>query len=111
MLAVRAECDVDCRALMSEILAIHRALGRESERLQLALVLPKRPSVKIQVPQLKIDIDAGLNAALAQQLGGLSSLYVVDPLGNVMLRYPRGFDPSGVHQDLERLLKYAKVGK
>ena len=34
-------------------------------------------------------------------------IYVVDPLGNVMLRFPRDPDPSGMVKDLQRLLKYS----
>ena len=34
-------------------------------------------------------------------------IYVVDPLGNLMLRFPRDPDPSGMVKDLQRLLKYS----
>ena len=31
--------------------------------------------------------------------------YVVDPYGFVILRYPPGFDPSGLRADVARLVK------
>jgi len=37
-------------------------------------------------------------------------IYLVDPLGNVMMRYPPGANPSGMLKDLTRLLKYSWVG-
>jgi hypothetical protein len=37
-------------------------------------------------------------------------IYVVDPLGNLMMRYPRDPDPSKMLQDLQRLLKYSSIG-
>ena len=37
-------------------------------------------------------------------------LYVVDPLGHVMMRYPRGADPNRIKKDLSRLLKVSQVG-
>jgi hypothetical protein len=32
-------------------------------------------------------------------------VYVIDPNGFVILRYPPGFDPAGLRADLARLLK------
>lgn len=37
-------------------------------------------------------------------------LYVVDPLGNLILRYPREADPRRIKKDLERLLKASRIG-
>lgn len=37
-------------------------------------------------------------------------IYVVDPLGNVMLRYPRDADPSRIKQDINRLLEVSRIG-
>lgn len=40
----------------------------------------------------------------------LGRLYVVDPLGNLMMAYDAQTDPSGIIKDLKRLLKYSQVG-
>jgi hypothetical protein len=37
-------------------------------------------------------------------------IYVVDPLGNVMLRYPRDADASRMKKDITRLLKVSRIG-
>ena len=37
-------------------------------------------------------------------------IYLVDPLGNLMMRFPRDPDPSKMLKDLQRLLKYSQVG-
>lgn len=37
-------------------------------------------------------------------------LYLVDPLGNLMMSYEVGADPGGVIKDLKRLLKYSRIG-
>jgi hypothetical protein len=34
-------------------------------------------------------------------------VYVVDPLGNLMMRYPRDADPSRMLKDLQRLMRVA----
>jgi len=37
-------------------------------------------------------------------------VYLVDPLGNFMMKYEPGFDPRGLAKDLELLLKVSLVG-
>ncbi|MDF3010766.1 MAG: hypothetical protein K0S03_1562, partial [Burkholderiales bacterium] len=37
-------------------------------------------------------------------------IYLVDPLGNLMLRFPREPDPSRIIRDLQRLLRYSRIG-
>lgn len=56
-------------------------------------------------------------AALAQSFGipdgrlaERQGIYLVDPLGNLMMRYAPGAEPSGMLKDLTRLLKYSWVG-
>jgi hypothetical protein len=41
---------------------------------------------------------------------GLDRIYVVDPLGNLMMSYPADADPSGMRKDLARLLKVSRIG-
>jgi len=37
-------------------------------------------------------------------------IYFIDPLGNLMMRYKSDISPRGVVKDLERLLKYSRIG-
>ena len=37
-------------------------------------------------------------------------LYLIDPLGNLMMAYPAATAPAGIIKDLKRLLKYARGG-
>ena len=37
-------------------------------------------------------------------------LFILDPLGNVVLRYPPGFDPTGMKKDLSRLIRASRIG-
>ena len=41
--------------------------------------------------------------------GGAERIYVVDPLGNLVLAYPRDPDIKGVAKDVTRLLKASHV--
>lgn len=37
-------------------------------------------------------------------------LYMIDPLGNLMMRYPKDADPNKIKKDLSRLLKASRIG-
>ncbi len=37
-------------------------------------------------------------------------VYLIDPLGNVMMRFPRDPNPSRMLKDLQRLLRYSSAG-
>ena len=37
-------------------------------------------------------------------------IYVIDPLGNLMMRFPKDVDPSLMLKDLKRLLKISQIG-
>ncbi|MDO9106402.1 MAG: hypothetical protein Q7U57_15730 [Methylovulum sp.] len=57
------------------------------------------------------------SAALAEKLMGISKgkildgmLYVMDPLGNLMMQYEPGFDPYKVKSDLMQLLRISQIG-
>ena len=37
-------------------------------------------------------------------------IYLIDPLGNLMLRFPEDVDPRKMHKDLVRLLRASRIG-
>ena len=41
---------------------------------------------------------------------GEERVYIIDPIGNLMMYYPPDADPSGMLKDLKKLLKYSKIG-
>lgn len=43
-------------------------------------------------------------------LDGLDRVYVVDPLGNLMMSYPAEADPRGMNKDLGFLLRASQIG-
>jgi cytochrome oxidase Cu insertion factor (SCO1/SenC/PrrC family) len=43
-------------------------------------------------------------------VGRADRVYVIDPLGNLMMTYPPDFEPKGLLQDMQRLLKLSHIG-
>jgi len=41
---------------------------------------------------------------------GSGWIYLVDPLGNLLMRYPTTVKPGGMLKDLKRLLRLSKIG-
>jgi cytochrome oxidase Cu insertion factor (SCO1/SenC/PrrC family) len=41
---------------------------------------------------------------------GAGRLYIVDPLGNLMMSYPADAEPKGILKDLKKLLKVSQIG-
>jgi cytochrome oxidase Cu insertion factor (SCO1/SenC/PrrC family) len=108
-----AACDAYCERKLYFMRQTRKAQGKEQHRLErLWLVTDdEKPS-----PAL-MDAIAGthvvrVDASLAKDFPGEpeSHIYLVDPLGNLMLRFPREPDPKLIIKDLQRLLKYSGVG-
>ncbi|MGH8563116.1 MAG: SCO family protein [Gammaproteobacteria bacterium] len=115
LLRVIADCGPDCRTDIDTLIRIHRLLGANQERLQDAVALfatataPTLRRVMEDFPgtlALHADGAVGADGPFATGPG----LYVLDPEVRVILRYPPGFDPFGVLEDLKRLLKYSWLG-
>jgi cytochrome oxidase Cu insertion factor (SCO1/SenC/PrrC family) len=64
------------------------------------VLLPRSTQEEFLAPFL---IDAAAPSAAGR-------VYLVDPLGNLMMYYNRDADPSGILKDLKRLLKISSVG-
>jgi hypothetical protein len=51
-----------------------------------------------------------LIAKLPADKGQRGHLFLVDPLGNLMMRFPEDADPSRIKKDLTHLLKVSRIG-
>lgn len=117
--AVPADCGEDCLAAVTGIRQVHRATGRYQSRIRLALLQAERDdALSGQLHDVYASFDVlrdpagGLLAALQSAAGGGSTegaTYLVDPLGNIMMYYPGGFDPNDLRKDLKRLLTWSKL--
>lgn len=80
------------------------ALLAEHEGLWVVRVLPNR------TPEPLVDNWFSVAAQSAGQNGGASNIWVVDPLGNLMMRFPDNPDANGMKKDMNRLLKASRIG-
>jgi hypothetical protein len=111
-------CDADCTAQLHDLRQIHASLHKEITRVQRVLLIASvgedgnLASVQQQYPDLVILAGPGAQQLAGQfgSAGQTGNVYLVDPLGNVMMRYPQGYQAKGLRKDLMRLLTYSWAG-
>lgn len=107
-------CDTACDRKHYFMRQVRRAQGKEMERIErLWLVTDAAPPGAALVNALEGVVIAPAGAAAADFPAGRSvtdHIYLVDPLGNLMMRFPRDPDPALVIKDLQRLLRASSFG-
>lgn len=111
-----AACDADCVQQLYLMRQLRIAQGKAQSRIERVWVLTDAAAVD---PQLLAG-HAGLHVwrpadpAFAEQFPAprarTAHIYMVDPLGNLMLRFPEQAEPKGIMKDLKLLLKASQVG-
>jgi cytochrome oxidase Cu insertion factor (SCO1/SenC/PrrC family) len=119
-----AACGEHCKKSLYNMRQVRLALGKDMERVQTLymhtgeLDADVRRWLEQQHPELVHGMADAQTLDFFQQVFPepvtTSSLgewiYIIDPLGNLFIRYDTGSNPKGVLEDLERLLKYSKIG-
>ncbi|HEV3007624.1 MAG TPA: cytochrome C oxidase subunit I [Burkholderiales bacterium] len=101
-----AACDAYCEKKLYFMRQVRRAQGKDMDRVERLWVVTDGGKPR---PELLPGIEGTRLANLpAKQFPGnaFDHIYIVDPFGNLMLRFPRDPDPSKIIKDVQRLLKY-----
>ena len=102
---VRAQCDAACAATLAGLQHLHGQLGPNAGRVRQALIsADERGFQRLggQFPDLLRFVSSG-ERRLEE------GVYIVDPMGSVVLRYPPDTEPEPVQHDLVRMLKVSKT--
>lgn len=115
---VNDRCDDACRERLYFTRQIHTALGRDRDRVR-RLVLASRGGdtgglgeVLDEHPRLTV-LEARTGDPLRRQLPDdvdAETVLLIDPMGNLMLRFGPAVEPDGILEDLEKLLKLSRIG-
>ena len=105
-----AACPAACERKLYIVRQVRKAQGKDMERIDRLWLLTDggRPRA-----ELVAALDGGhiaADAGLAKALPNTADIYLVDPLGNLMMRFPAEADPPRMIKDLQRLLKYSSFG-
>jgi cytochrome oxidase Cu insertion factor (SCO1/SenC/PrrC family) len=99
-------CNGDCQQALHQLRQLHVLLGRDASRVKRALVElgATQPDTSLLQEYAELSGFAGPVHVL------VAGVYIVDPLGNVVLRYPYADAGKPVLDDLKQLLKVSHIG-
>jgi cytochrome oxidase Cu insertion factor (SCO1/SenC/PrrC family) len=118
LLVSSAECSASCEKKLHDIRQLRLAQGKEMERIERVwLITDDKPIDTILIREfdgtdmLRIKADA-VRAWLPVDEGTdvTDHIYMIDPLGHLMMRFPKDADPNKIKKDLYKLLKASAIG-
>jgi cytochrome oxidase Cu insertion factor (SCO1/SenC/PrrC family) len=109
-------CDEDCRTALVFARQTRLALNNEMTRVQIVMLATAnccQADIEQAVPGIKLlDASSAEAAPLLAQFpeARTRSLFIVDPLGNLMMRHDAGHSSKDLLTDLKKLLKLSHIG-
>ncbi len=108
-------CDKRCENLLYYIRQVRSAQGPERDRINRVWIVNdgQYPVATLLAQHPGLKVVRSRDAAFLAQFAGAESgshVYMVDPLGNLMLRFPANPDPSRMIRDIKHLLKASQIG-
>ena len=106
-------CDAWCERKLYIMRQIRRAQGKDMQRVERLWLLTDsvQPAAALLAAiEGTVIAPAPAGADFPAERNVTGHIYVVDPLGNLMMRFPRDPDPSRMIKDLQRLLKVSGFG-
>ena len=120
-----ADCDAVCNKNLYKMRQIRTAQNENMRRIQ-QLYLVRDEAIPASLAALleKDYKDTAVALLAAEQAAQIAPyfliddvsmqaaerVYIIDPLGNLMMYYPPDAAPGGMLKDLKKLLKYSKIG-
>jgi cytochrome oxidase Cu insertion factor (SCO1/SenC/PrrC family) len=118
-------CDEVCKDNLYKIQQVRLAQSKNAHRVQSVYLVPAdggttgaQTLIRQHPGMIGLAAEKAIFKQLVEQfevnsqtpLNGAQRIYVVDPLGNLMMSYPPDADPSYMNKDLRRLLKVSQIG-
>lgn len=112
------DCQDACRKRLHDMRQLRLAQGKDMDRIERVwLVTDDQPLETMLMREydgtrmLRVKADAvGRWLPAEQGARPEDHIYMIDPLGNLMMRFPRDADPNKIKKDLAKLLKASRIG-
>lgn len=111
-------CDASCEQSLYNIRQVRLTTGRERERVERLWLLnaPGEPAAALLSQHDGLHVRHAIADTLATRFPAAEGqrvddhIFIIDPLGNLMMRFPVQADPSRMKKDLNKLLRASRVG-
>jgi hypothetical protein len=112
-------CGQACESKLWNMRQVRLTAGKDRDRVARVMLLTDSQPLETRLLRefdgtRFLRADAGQLRRLLEGPGGSPALeahvWMIDPLGNLMLRWPEGADPQRMKRDLARLLRASRVG-
>jgi cytochrome oxidase Cu insertion factor (SCO1/SenC/PrrC family) len=116
LLTAPGACDEPCQRALYHMRQVWRAQGKNMDRIERVWLITDDavidPALVRALEGMHFVRAAGSAVLREPALAGdrPGHIYLVDPLGNLMLRFPRDADPTRILRDVSRLLKVSRIG-
>ena len=112
------DCAAPCQAKVQLLKQVHTSLNKDIKRVQRVLVVPNdiqgETINELQKKYPDLIVLAGADAETVKFAAEFNvtgaQVYLVDPLGNLMMSYPENTNAKALFSDLKRLLKNSWAG-
>lgn len=113
-----ADCTEACRKKLYYMRQLRLTQGKDMDRIERVwLITDNKPIETLLMREYDgthmLRAKAGAVAAwLPVDSGRVASdhIYMIDPLGNLMMRFPKDADPNKIKKDIVKLLKASRIG-
>lgn len=117
---VAEKCEQVCESKLHEIRQIHVSLYKDAPRAQRVFITSQSDVARYRemYPELVvinqpsnniINLSQQFNIA-SEEATKSSRIYLVDPLGHIMMSYPTTTPPANIRKDVAQLLRYSWAG-
>lgn len=117
-LVTNKQCQAICQDALYKTHQISLMMGKDIARIRRMVVMPADPQSPVLNETWQADarlLKISAAPALVDKIQRARSyeegvLVIMDPLGNLMMHYPAGYDPYKVRNDLSKLLRISQIG-
>ncbi|MDE2366652.1 MAG: hypothetical protein KGM95_06940 [Betaproteobacteria bacterium] len=109
------KCDEQCRKKLYYMRQVRMIQNTEKERIERVWLIDDGEAPAAEITKqfegtwLINAKDSDLLAALPAKDSNHAHIYLIDPIGNLMMRFPKNPDPAQIAKDIKRLLKVSQL--
>lgn len=113
-----ADCEQACRTKLYDMRQLRLTQGKDMDRIERVWLITDDKPVETMLLReydgmhvLRAKADA-VGKWLPADAGTAPSdhIYLIDPLGNLMMRFPKNADPNKIKKDIVKLLRASRIG-